>query len=176
MDNELPTFPPPQQFVKTVRAVSAHCLVTWFRSPLSLIACSKTQRVKEHFDESGVNPKYSHWMLLRYFTVLVAVIWGYRAVYWNKSVTSSPALTLTSCVLFGWAYAAFCMTVVHDGSHGAFTHKPWVWDAMNFSYDFVVGNSHIAWVYQHGMYGLRAVNQDPPHSRVTFRGPYFLML
>lgn len=38
---------------------------------------------------------------------------------------------------------------LHDASHAAITHNPYVWKILGASHDFLNGASFINWIYQH---------------------------
>ncbi|KNC79629.1 Delta(5) fatty acid desaturase [Sphaeroforma arctica JP610] len=120
--NELPTFPAPNEFFVAVKS-----------------------RVDDYFKKTKQNPKYNHWMLVRYFAIF-GTIFGSWAITLN---TDSLPLQLLLCLPLGLACAMVGLMPMHDSSHFSFTHNPTVWFALGATHDFVNGASYLCWLYQH---------------------------
>lgn len=126
ISNEFPTFPPePGTFYKTVR-----------------------QRVWNHFKETNQDPKFSWWMILRCITCLSVLLLTWIAqLTWLRN--SSFPLLCVAAAMNGFTSALTAMIVVHDASHFAITHKPWVWKTVGSVHDILLGCSMYTWMNQH---------------------------
>eukprot|EP00731_Ephydatia_muelleri_P000259 Em0001g259a len=123
VDNELPVFPPPSKFYQTVK-----------------------KRVDDYFKSANIDPKIDYWMFLRYAVFMVVAI-----SFWVGGIVfrESLAVVVAFGLVGGFFNALIIMTCVHDSSHFAVTHKPWVWKLVGGIHDFYVGASMYIWTYQH---------------------------
>ncbi|KAH8807934.1 delta-5 desaturase [Xylogone sp. PMI_703] len=126
LDNEFPTFAPPNQFARTLRT-----------------------RVNSYFKITGKDPKYAPSALVRQMIPITGIIVCYILLYWSSYVRSSLLATSLLSILWAWCYVGFTVHWVHDSSHSAITHNPKIWDAMGLIYNFVMGYSDIMWFYKH---------------------------
>lgn len=106
------------------------------------------QRVAHYFKTTHQDPKYNHWILLRYaFLVGVMVgTWYLQQVFWENW-----PLALAVAVVHGFVSALEAMHTMHDASHFCITHHPLVWRLGNSLHDILNGASHVVWAYQHVM-------------------------
>jgi len=122
VSHELPTFPEPGPFFRTVK-----------------------ERVEEHFRTTGKDPKWSPWMAVRYFFIFGTI---FTAWLLTLCVDSLPLQLLLQLPL-GFCCALVGLMPMHDSSHLSFSHSPCVWRTLGHSHDFVNGASYVVWMYQH---------------------------
>eukprot|EP01134_Creolimax_fragrantissima_P004690 CFRG4690T1 len=122
VSNELPTFLDPNEFFTTVKS-----------------------RVENYFKQTKQNPKYNHWMIMRYLC-----IFGVVGLSWALTLyTDSLIAQLLLCIPLGFACAMVGLMPMHDSSHFSFTHNPKIWFYLGASHDFINGASWLCWMYQH---------------------------
>eukprot|EP01059_Diplonema_ambulator_P000886 TRINITY_DN1069_c0_g2_i1.p1 TRINITY_DN1069_c0_g2~~TRINITY_DN1069_c0_g2_i1.p1 ORF type:complete len:475 (+),score=143.72 TRINITY_DN1069_c0_g2_i1:257-1681(+) len=107
-----------------------------------------TERVKEYFAKTKKDPKdwrpgFFHFMLMM---SIAAVSLSFTTGYF-----SSPAVVqIFFALVFGWIQALPLLHIMHDCSHGAFSHNPRMWDLFGvFTMDVYAGVSMTAWHLQH---------------------------
>ncbi|KAI9106183.1 delta5 fatty acid desaturase [Phlyctochytrium arcticum] len=122
----LPTFPEPSAFQLTLR-----------------------HRIAKYFKDTKQDPKYHIGHVLHYIAVAVLSVLSYYATFFVPFVRDNLVLSSITSVIFGVLCAESCFTIVHDGSHASFSHRPWVWVALGAWHDFVNGASQVSWFYQH---------------------------
>lgn len=79
-------------------------------------------------------------------------IWGgiFASWYLQLQFGATHLIPSIACALFlGWCCALLGLMPLHDGSHFANTHQPWVWRAIGATHDFLNGSSYLVWLYQH---------------------------
>eukprot|EP00731_Ephydatia_muelleri_P023135 Em0015g718a len=123
VDNELPVFPPPSEFYRTVK-----------------------KRVEDYFKDAKIDPKVDYWMFLRYIVFLSVAM-----SCWLGGIMFQTSLVAVIAFGLGWGFfsALVAMSCTHDASHFAVTHKPWVWRLVGSVHDFYHGASMFVWIHQH---------------------------
>lgn len=110
---------------------------------------NETQRVNEHFVKTKQDPQF-HWtMPVRYALVFATVFFAWYAQFFVSTVINSTGLSIFMACLLGFACAQVGLLPLHDASHCAISHSPWVWRLLGMSHDFVNGCSFLNWCYQH---------------------------
>ncbi|KAJ3715893.1 delta5 fatty acid desaturase [Lentinula guzmanii] len=123
---DVPSFPPPDNFSLTLK-----------------------RRVNDHFRLLKADPKQSPGTRRRYFLTALG-IWILYGLQWLLPLNSFWVFYLVS-VAHGTALSQYCLTAVHDGSHGAIGRNPVLWKLLLMGHDFFVGTSSTLWTYQHVM-------------------------
>ncbi|KAJ9447426.1 Delta(5) fatty acid desaturase A [Diplonema papillatum] len=107
-----------------------------------------TKDVKNYFAKNKVDPKDWRPGLWR-FAVMLAVAAAALSVCWGVVEASWPMQVLAA-VVFGWMQALPLLHIMHDCSHGAFSHSPLAWDVVGQGVmDLYAGASMTAWHLQH---------------------------
>ncbi|TPX62736.1 hypothetical protein SpCBS45565_g06946 [Spizellomyces sp. 'palustris'] len=122
----LPTFPLPSTFNTTLR-----------------------ERIANYFTTTRQDPKYHPYHTLHYLLIATLTILTYTLNFFVPTVRDNPLLSSAVSIFLGILGAQSCFTIVHDGSHASFTHRPWIWKALGAWHDFINGASQVAWFYQH---------------------------
>ncbi|KAJ3831969.1 delta 5 fatty acid desaturase [Lentinula raphanica] len=121
---DVPSFPPPDNFSLAVK-----------------------RRVDDYFKSSRLDPKESTGTCQRYLLTAVG-IWFLYGLQWLLPSESFWRFYLISAA-HGATISQYCVTAVHDGSHGAIGHNPTFWKLLLTGHDFFVGTSSTLWTYQH---------------------------
>jgi hypothetical protein len=111
--NDLPVFPPPDKFHKTVKAVRVMPTVIPSMPKLTALPF---QRVNAYFTENNIDRKYSPTGLFHHLFVICALViltW----LQWRPWVCQSTLLFYAVAFLYGIAQVQASVTIVHDGSH-----------------------------------------------------------
>eukprot|EP00735_Rhodelphis_limneticus_P003845 TRINITY_DN15373_c0_g1::TRINITY_DN15373_c0_g1_i1::g.22739::m.22739 TRINITY_DN15373_c0_g1::TRINITY_DN15373_c0_g1_i1::g.22739 ORF type:complete len:486 (+),score=156.74,sp/O74212/D5FAD_MORAP/46.31/9e-136,FA_desaturase/PF00487.19/7.4e-30,Cyt-b5/PF00173.23/4.3e-24 TRINITY_DN15373_c0_g1_i1:110-1567(+) len=122
--DELPTFPEPNLFARTLR-----------------------KRVEDMFEQKGIDPKFSWRAVFMYCLIYFTVI----SCWYMEMFTFRDNLfgQILAGLGLGLGAAFVGLMPQHDGSHFSFTHSPLVWNLMMFSHDMTNGASSYNWMYQH---------------------------
>ncbi|ORZ32396.1 delta5 fatty acid desaturase [Catenaria anguillulae PL171] len=124
-DNELPVFPAPSPFFVAVK-----------------------ERVYEHLRTNVTSdPKWAVGMWVRYAGIYSMVVAAWYAQLWVWP-QGGWAQWLAAVVL-GFFCAQIGLNPLHDASHFAVTHSPWVWKLLGATHDYLNGASYVVWIYQH---------------------------
>jgi fatty acid desaturase len=107
------------------------------------------RRMKEFFINTDQDPKNAPWLLVRYLTVGFVAFTSYYLQFFSPFIASHSSLLYLCSAIFGLALGQVACHLVHDGSHGSFTHSPFVWNCMALCQDFVNGCSSLNWFHQH---------------------------
>eukprot|EP01064_Diplonema_japonicum_P006593 TRINITY_DN1443_c1_g2_i1.p1 TRINITY_DN1443_c1_g2~~TRINITY_DN1443_c1_g2_i1.p1 ORF type:complete len:490 (+),score=114.08 TRINITY_DN1443_c1_g2_i1:47-1471(+) len=107
-----------------------------------------TKEVKNYFVSNNIDPK--DWkaglksFLLMMFIAAVSITFTY-------GIIESPSIVqVFFALVFGWIQALPLLHIMHDCSHGAFSHSPFLWDLVGeFTMDVYAGVSMTAWHLQH---------------------------
>ncbi|KAG0206300.1 sphingolipid delta-4 desaturase [Mortierella sp. GBA30] len=126
VSNELPIFPEPTAFHKTVKT-----------------------RVEGYFKTQGKDPKNRPEIWGRYALIFGSLIASYYAQFFVPFVVSRTWLQIVFAVIMGFACAQVGLNPLHDASHFSVTHNPMVWKILGATHDFFNGASYLVWMYQH---------------------------
>ncbi|KAE9386107.1 fatty acid/sphingolipid desaturase [Gymnopus androsaceus JB14] len=107
------------------------------------------KRVDDHFGSLRIDRKHSLASYVRYFFTVVC-IWSLYWLQWSLPSNSLWMFYLLS-IVHGALLAQYCVSAVHDGSHGAIGHNPALWKLLVIGHDFFNGCSGTLWTYQHVM-------------------------
>lgn len=125
--NQLPTFPEPSPFHRTVR-----------------------NRVHDYFIKNGKNMKSHTGAWIRYTWIFVGLFWSYYMQFFASFLVNSHwGYSIPFAMILGFCCAQIGLNTLHDGTHGAITKSPLVWRILGCTHDFFNGTSHVMWVYQH---------------------------
>lgn len=127
VSDELPTFPDPNAFHRTLKERVANKL----RSE----------------NKDSKNPGL--WVVLRYLGIYASVIGSWYLIFLNSWVKQHLGLQVLLSLVLGFGCALIGLHPLHDGSHFAITHNPLVWKLLGATHDFFNGSSYLIWVYQH---------------------------
>ncbi|XP_011404460.2 PREDICTED: acyl-lipid (8-3)-desaturase-like [Amphimedon queenslandica] len=107
------------------------------------------KRVRDYMKSQKLDPKFDPRMFFVYF-IFTFLIW----TCWYIMMRLSSFLLLSSVFAIGWGVSSgvSALTLGHDSSHYAITHKPWVWKALKFVTGLNIGFCLYTWSYQH-IYG-----------------------
>lgn len=114
------------------------------------------KRVQQYFDERGIsatgNPKL--------FTKAIIMVIAFIAVYLHLIfLTPVWYLAIFECIVLGGLVAAIGFNVMHDGSHGSFSHNKWV-NRIAASSISMLGANHFMWNMKHNMIHHSFTNVD----------------
>ncbi|KAF4968095.1 hypothetical protein FSARC_4456 [Fusarium sarcochroum] len=118
-DNSL-CFPPPDEFSTTVR-----------------------RRVNEFFAASKLDRKDARTSYIHH-SITVLLLFGLYWYQWSLSNSSWYIFYLVS-VLYGFVQAHYCVSAIHDASHGAIGHNPLIWKLVYSGQDLINGCSSLLW-------------------------------
>ena len=104
-------------------------------------------RVNDYFRLNNLDPKFDVLTFFRYtaFAVLAILSWYMCVVCHDGSWLLGALFAGVS----GFLCAMIAVTIGHDGSHFAITHKPWVWKISTTLGFSIFGLSSLSWTYQH---------------------------
>ncbi|KAJ3354788.1 hypothetical protein GGF32_002358 [Allomyces javanicus] len=125
-DNELPVFPPPSPFFVELK-----------------------DRVDAYFKSSGQDPRYSAWTWGRYAVIYGMWFAAYYAQFYVPWVVDRFWAQVACAAVLGFFCAQIGLHPLHDASHCAMTHAPWMWQVLGATHDFLNGCSYVVWTYQH---------------------------
>jgi linoleoyl-CoA desaturase len=103
------------------------------------------KRVDNYFEETGINQRDCPQMYLKTAVILTTLIATYVLLLF---VVSAWWQVIPLAVLLGLSMAAVGFNIQHDGSHGAYSSRPWVNRLMAMSLDLLGGSSHV-WARKH---------------------------
>ncbi|CAG8471605.1 11250_t:CDS:10 [Paraglomus occultum] len=126
ISNELPVFPDQSDFHKTVK-----------------------KRVEDYFRKNQLDPKNTPFIWIRYAWIYGLLIGSYYSQYYIPFVSDHILLQVLLAIALGFAAAQVGLNPLHDASHFAVTHNPWVWKLLGATHDFLNGSSFLVWEYQH---------------------------
>ncbi|XP_031564402.1 acyl-lipid (8-3)-desaturase-like [Actinia tenebrosa] len=149
ISSQYPTYPETGLFFKTAR-----------------------ERVQKYFKDNKKDPKDPGWLWLRFilFPAILITIW-YAQLTW---LANHLLLSCLSAIVMGWFGALIAMTIVHDSSHFAVTHSPWVWKTLGMgAHNFMLGCSYYVWILQHtfGHHPYTNVDGADPDIATTEKHP-----
>lgn len=101
------------------------------------------KRVDDHFRSLRIDRKHSLVSYIRYFFTIIC-IWSLYWLQWSLSPDSFWMFYLIS-MAHGISLAQYCVSAVHDGSHGAIGHNPVLWKLLVIGHDFFNGCSGTLW-------------------------------
>ncbi|KAJ3719256.1 delta-5 fatty acid desaturase [Lentinula raphanica] len=107
------------------------------------------RRVDTYFKSCKLDPKQSKGTRRRYLVTAIG-IWFLYGLQWLLPAEFFWTFYLISAA-HGAMISQYCLTAVHDGSHGAIGHNPALWKLLLTGHDFFVGTSNVLWTYQHIM-------------------------
>eukprot|EP01063_Lacrimia_lanifica_P004252 TRINITY_DN12374_c0_g2_i1.p1 TRINITY_DN12374_c0_g2~~TRINITY_DN12374_c0_g2_i1.p1 ORF type:complete len:474 (+),score=182.84 TRINITY_DN12374_c0_g2_i1:48-1469(+) len=117
----------------------------------SVVYDAMKDRLTEYFEKTKKDPK--DWRYgFGHFMIMMAIAAFSLSLNWGVMPGSEDSwqLQLLGAILFGWIQALPLLHLMHDCSHGAFSHKPWAWDYFGkFTMDLYAGASMTAWHLQH---------------------------
>lgn len=114
------------------------------------------KRVQQYFDERGIsstgNPKL--------FTKAIIMVIAFITVYLHL-ILLTPVwyLAIFECIILGGLVAAIGFNVMHDGSHGSFSHNKWL-NRVAASSISMLGANHFMWNMKHNMIHHSFTNVD----------------
>lgn len=118
-----------------------------FKVHHSEFAIALREEVNQYFKSNNIR-KTGNWRLysktIILFTIFAASysLLVFTDIHWG--------FKLALCVVMGFDLSAIGFNVMHDGSHGTYSRKKWVNDAMAFSLNIMGGNAYL-WNQKHNV-------------------------
>ena len=103
------------------------------------------KRVDQYFDTTGKRQRDSPQMYVKTAIILTTLIASYSLLLF---VVTAWWQALPLAILLGLSMAAVGFNIQHDGSHGAYSSRPWVNRMMAMTLDLLGGSSH-DWARKH---------------------------
>jgi acyl-lipid (8-3)-desaturase len=117
--------------------------------PLSQFYTETRRLVSEKLRELDIDPHHSVVMLMRCALLVLLLVGAHFASLYVYAQSGSYAVACALQVVVGVCGALLSLMPVHEGSHFALTHRPWVWRLLGATHDFVNGASFYNWLHQH---------------------------
>lgn len=114
------------------------------------------KRVQQYFDERGIAPTGNP----KLFTKAIIMVITFITVYLHL-IFMTPVwyLAILECIVLGGLVAAIGFNVMHDGSHGSFSHNKWL-NRIAASSISMLGANHFMWNMKHNMIHHSFTNVD----------------
>eukprot|EP01060_Flectonema_neradi_P036128 TRINITY_DN6873_c4_g1_i1.p1 TRINITY_DN6873_c4_g1~~TRINITY_DN6873_c4_g1_i1.p1 ORF type:complete len:472 (+),score=75.60 TRINITY_DN6873_c4_g1_i1:81-1496(+) len=103
--------------------------------------------VKAYFVDNKIDPKAWFEPFYKFcFMMVIAAV----SLYFCYNMEMPAYVNVIGALVFGWIQALPLLHIMHDCSHGSFSHKPFLWDLFGkFTMDMYAGVSMTAWHLQH---------------------------
>eukprot|EP00755_Sulcionema_specki_P012107 Sspe_Gene.50538::Locus_28132_Transcript_2_2_Confidence_0.800_Length_1528::g.50538::m.50538 len=107
-----------------------------------------TARVEEYMRRNNMDPKDWRPGVMHFLLMMLIAAFSFALCY--NVFQLGWSAQLVGAVLLGWIQALPLLHIMHDCSHGACSHSPWVWDYVGkFVMDLYAGANMTAWHLQH---------------------------
>ncbi len=114
------------------------------------------KRVQQYFDERGIAPTGNPKLFTKAIIMVIAFITVYLHLIFMTPVWY---LSILECIVLGGLVAAIGFNVMHDGSHGSFSHNKWL-NRIAASSISMLGANHFMWNMKHNMIHHSFTNVD----------------
>jgi linoleoyl-CoA desaturase len=114
------------------------------------------KRVQQYFDERGIAPTGNPKLFTKAIIMVIAFITVYLHLIFMTPVWY---LAILECIVLGGLVAAIGFNVMHDGSHGSFSHNKWL-NRIAASSISMLGANHFMWNMKHNMIHHSFTNVD----------------
>ncbi|TDO28292.1 fatty acid desaturase family protein [Sediminibacterium goheungense] len=114
------------------------------------------KRVQQYFDERGIAPTGNPKLFTKAIIMVIAFITVYLHLIFMTPVWY---LAILECIILGGLVAAIGFNVMHDGSHGSFSHNKWL-NRIAASSISMLGANHFMWNMKHNMIHHSFTNVD----------------
>jgi len=105
-------------------------------------------RIDQYFTENNIKPTGNWSLYIKTIVFALLLVSSYSfLVFFTPEQTW---LQVVLCSLLGISFAAIGFNVMHDGSHGSYSTKPWINKLMANSLNFLGGNAFY-WVEKHNI-------------------------
>jgi len=118
------------------------------------------QRVEAYFQEKKISKRGSPLLWLQALQTIFFFFFFMYVGYIKGS--------LLGCALMGWFYSQFGITIMHDGTHGAFSQNSTVCKLASLVMD-LMGSSSLVWKHEHNIGHHQYTNSiDDPDATTAF--------